>query len=156
MQLRLTTGQLLHRIAEHTGAGVVRTVRVLPPGTTTGTAADTDSTAPTAAPPLPPCEPSSGYLATRAAYQATKAHRSPAVSVRKARDRQTGQLLAHREPLEAFTAAADYQAELRERERRRAQDVQRRVERLAQADRAARSLPTITAPTAPANLERTA
>jgi len=157
--LRLTASQLLRRIAEHTGPGVVRTIRVLPPGTATATV-DADGPAATAAPPPVPAasrEPSSGYRQALEALRRSKPEPATPPLVQQARDRQTEQLLAHREPEEAFTAAADFQAELREQEaRRRSVEVQQQALRRARTERAARTLPTISPKTAPGSLGRTA
>lgn len=144
--LRLTAHQLLRRIAKHTGPGIVRTIRVLTPGT----AADTGATAPrpaaSAVPPVPR-EPSPGYRQTLEALRRSKPEPSIPPEAQAARDRQTEQLRTHREPEDRFTAVADYQAELAElgaqEERRGSYDVQRQAVHRARTERAARRLPSI-------------
>lgn len=156
-RLRLTSAALLRRIIEHTGDQAVRSLRILAPGNAPLPGAERATTAPNPAAPVAPAPPSAGYLAVKAAYQATKTDTGPAVCVRKAIERQTQALLEHREPEQAFTCAVDFEEELRELERnRRSREVQRRAEQQARADRATRQLPSITPRAAPGVLGRTA
>jgi predicted nucleic acid-binding Zn ribbon protein len=156
-RLRLTSAELLRRISEHTGDQAVRSLRILAPGHAPLPGAERSTAVPAPAAAVAPGPPSAGYLAVKAAYQATRADTGPAAPVREAIERQTQALMEHREPEQLFTKPVVLEEELRELEQqRRSRDVQRRAEEKARADRAARHLPTITPQAAPASLGRTA
>jgi predicted nucleic acid-binding Zn ribbon protein len=157
VRLRLTSAELLRQISEYTGDQAVRSLRILAPGNIPLPGVERSAAAPVPAAPVAPVPPSAGYLAVKAAYQATRADNGPAVPVRAAIERQTRALLEHREPERLFTKPVDLEEELRELEQqRRSRDVQRLAEQKARADRAARHLPTITPQAAPDSLGRTA
>lgn len=160
--LRLTARQLMRSIAEHTGPGVVRTIRVLPPGTAAA-ANDTGVPGPltaAASSPVAPRGPSPGYHRTLEALWRSKPAPLTPPQIHAARDRQTEQLLAHREPPDQFTAAADFHGELaqlrEQEERRRSDEVQQQALRRARQERAAAKLPSIvTAPPTATGLGQT-
>jgi len=147
---RLNSTDLLRRIAEHTGTDAVRHIRVLAPGPLP-TRPRAAAIGPNAE--QPPQQPapvrsrenaSPGYHQARAALLATRPDKAPAVAVKEAMERQAHAVREHREPEEAFTAAVDLQAELRERqEARRSHEVQQQALRRARTERAARELPSI-------------
>ena len=156
-QLRLTSASLVTRISHHAGDGVVRTIRVLPPG---AAAVSSPAPAPTAdttaaAPPMAvePREHSAGYRLAVEALRATKPADTVAPAVRAAMQRQNAAMA--REAEEDFTPMLDERLRL-EAEQRQAADVQRRAVLRARQERAAHALPSITPPIAPTALGRTA
>jgi predicted nucleic acid-binding Zn ribbon protein len=156
-QVRLQQAALLARIAQHAGPGVVRTIRVLPPGTAVTGAANSNGAVPVTMVPTPePGEPSAGFRRAKAAHQAALREREVPLPVREALARQDAVLAANREPEDAF-AEARYAAEQLQQHQGRAESVHAAALRRARDERAGRELPTITpGSNASQRLERTA
>lgn len=148
VQLRLHAADLVARIGQHVGPGVVRTIRVLPPGSTPVPAPVATATAAAVPEPAEPREHSAGYQLALEAHRATKTSSTASPVVRAAIQRQDQALADHREPEEAFTAALEERERL-EADRHRDADVQRRALRRARQERAAKAagqLPSIAPP----------
>jgi len=121
---------LLARIAAKTGAGVVRSIRVLAPGApafVTGTTGARTVAAEGTAAAETPCEPSAGYQRAVAACRASKPDRRPAPAIREAVERQNRALADHREPEGAFREVLTYEEGLREKTVRRRSDEAHRL-----------------------------
>lgn len=159
-QLRLFARQMVTRIAEKTGTTVVRSLRVLPPGSPTtapGAAAAADGNELPVAPPGMPGGPplrtradaSAGMLAAQAivAEHRNTDHTDP---TKESRDRYFGDIRGTlREPEDNFTDAVVIQDDLAERARRQA-DIELRARAVARAQKAGRT------PALPRAFDRTA
>ena len=143
LQLRLHATELVARIGQHAGPGVVRSINVLPPGNPQALPATVSEpvAGTAAAATAEPREHSAGYRLALETLRATKPASTAPPSVRAAIERQNAAMACELE--EAFIPAQDER--LREEvERRAAGDVQRRALLRARQERAARAVLSIT------------